>query len=48
MGGIFGMMGGMMRASDERIKENVHRVGTVFAADPHGERQGIADLRLQL
>ena len=35
MGGIFGMMGGLMRASDERIKENIHKVGTVFAADPH-------------
>ena len=41
MGGIFGMMGGMMRASDKRIKENVNRVGTVFAADPHGDERAL-------
>jgi hypothetical protein len=33
MGGIFGMMGGLAR-SDRRVKENVHRIGTVFAAKP--------------
>lgn len=33
MGGIMGMMGGMMKMSDERQKENIHRIGTVFTAD---------------
>jgi Chaperone of endosialidase len=41
MGGIFGMMGGLMRASDERIKDNIQKVGTVFAADPHGDERAL-------
>lgn len=32
MGGLFGMMGGMMKMSDERMKDNVVPIGTVFAA----------------
>lgn len=31
MGGIFGMMGGLLK-SDRDEKENIHRIGTVFAA----------------
>lgn len=37
MGGIFGMMGGLVR-SDRRAKENIDKVGTVFAAGPDGEK----------
>lgn len=37
MGGIFGMMGGMTR-SDRRVKEDIDRVGTIFAAGPDGEK----------
>jgi hypothetical protein len=37
MGGIFGMMGGMVR-SDRREKENIDRVGTVFAANEDGDK----------
>jgi len=37
MGGIFGMMGGLAR-SDRRAKENIDKVGTVFAAGPDGEK----------
>jgi hypothetical protein len=37
MGGIFGMMGGMVR-SDRREKENIDRVGTVFAANENGDK----------
>jgi hypothetical protein len=33
MGGIFGMLGGMMKMSDERQKDNVVKVGSVFATD---------------
>ena len=33
MGGIFGMLGGMMKMSDERMKENIVKVGSVFATD---------------
>jgi len=37
MGGIFGALGGLAR-SDRRVKENIDRVGTVFAAGPDGEK----------
>jgi Chaperone of endosialidase len=33
MGGIFGMLGGMMKMSDERQKEDIVKVGSVFATD---------------
>ena len=39
MGGIFGMLGGMMKMSDERMKENVVPLATVFATDPEGGRE---------
>jgi hypothetical protein len=32
MGGIFGALAGTIKPSDRRVKENIHRVGTVFAA----------------
>jgi hypothetical protein len=45
MGGIFGMMGGMMKMSDERQKENIVKVGSVFATDvDQDERNRAADL----
>jgi hypothetical protein len=45
MGGIFGMLGGMMKMSDERMKENVVRIGSVFATDiDHDEPNRSADL----
>src|SRR5678810_39890 len=45
MGGIFGMMGGMMKMSDERMKENKVRVGSVFATDvDNDEPNRAADL----
>ena len=34
MGGIFGLGAGALKASDERIKENKIKVGTVFSAKP--------------
>jgi len=34
MGGVLGLGAGALKASDERIKDNVVRVGTVFATDP--------------
>lgn len=37
MGGIFGMLGGMMKMSDERTKDNVVPLATVFATDPEGD-----------
>ena len=39
IGGIFGMLGGAMKMSDERTKDNVVPMGTVFAADPEGDRK---------
>jgi len=39
MGGIFGMLGGMMKMSDERMKDNVVPIASVFATDPKGERE---------
>jgi endosialidase-like protein len=39
MGGIFGMMGGMMKMSDERMKENIVPVGTVFATNDNDEKK---------
>ena len=39
MGGIFGMLGGMMKMSDERMKDNVVPLATVFATDPKGDRE---------
>jgi len=39
MGGLFGLAGaGIMRPSDERIKDDITPVGSVFAADPEGEK----------
>jgi hypothetical protein len=40
MGGIFGMVGGLakMGASDRRLKENLDRIATVFAADSDGDK----------
>ena len=37
MGGLFGMAGGMMKMSDERTKENIAPLGTVFSANAKGE-----------
>ena len=34
MGGIFGMMGGLMRASDRRVKEDIKQIGTAYVGDP--------------
>jgi hypothetical protein len=39
MGGILGLGGAAIKASDERIKKNVDRVGTVFAFDEEAERR---------
>jgi len=39
MGGIFGMMGGMMKMSDERVKDVGPKLATVFAAGDDGERK---------
>jgi Chaperone of endosialidase len=40
IGGIFGMVGGLakMGASDRRLKENLDRIATVFAADSDGDK----------
>jgi len=42
MGGIFGMMGGMARGagtlSDRREKEDIEKVGSIFAASPEGDK----------
>jgi hypothetical protein len=38
MGGIFGAMGGMVK-SDRREKEDIEKVGTIFAAGPDSERE---------
>ena len=44
MGGIFGMLGGMMKMSDERQKEDIVKVGSVFATDvDHDEAPHAAD-----
>ena len=37
MGGIFGALGGLAR-SDRREKENIDKVGSIFAAGPDGEK----------
>ena len=39
MGGLLGLGAGAIRASDERVKENIVPMGTVFAATPEGERK---------
>jgi hypothetical protein len=39
MGGILGLGGQAIRASDERVKENIGKVGTVFAYDEEAERK---------
>jgi hypothetical protein len=39
MGGILGAGAGLLQASDERIKENIVPMGTVFAADQDGKRK---------
>lgn len=41
MGGIFGMMGGMMKMSDERMKENVVPLGKVFATNDNDEKKAL-------
>ena len=38
MGGIFGAMGGMVK-SDRREKEDIDKVGTIFAANSDGEKK---------
>jgi hypothetical protein len=38
MGGIFGALGGVAR-SDRRFKDDIEKVGSVFAAGPDGEKQ---------
>jgi hypothetical protein len=44
MGGIFGMLGGMMKMSDERQKDDIVKVGSVFATDvDHDEAPRAAD-----
>jgi hypothetical protein len=39
MGGVLGLGAGAMKASDERMKEDIDRVGTVFAFDEDAERK---------
>jgi hypothetical protein len=39
MGGILGLGAGAMKMSDERLKKNVDRVGTVFAFNEDAERK---------
>ena len=39
MGGILGLGAGALKASDRRMKENVDRIATVFAADSGGEKR---------
>jgi hypothetical protein len=39
IGGVLGLGAGALRASDRRLKENVSKMGTVFAADAEGERK---------
>jgi hypothetical protein len=39
MGGILGLGAGALKASDERMKEDVDRVGTVFAFNEDAERE---------
>jgi hypothetical protein len=42
MGGLFGLAGGVAKGalSDRRAKENIHRIGTVFAASSVAEADG--------
>lgn len=37
MGGVLGIGAGALKASDERLKENKVKLGTVFSATPHAE-----------
>jgi len=39
MGGLFGMAGGAMKMSDERQKENITPMASVFAVDPKGKKK---------
>jgi hypothetical protein len=41
MGGILGMVGGAAKlgASDRRLKDNINRIATVFAATPTGQKK---------
>jgi hypothetical protein len=39
MGGLLGLGAGVIKASDERIKENIVPMGTIFAAGERGERR---------
>lgn len=37
LGGVLGLGGNLAKLSDRREKENIHKLGTVFAADPEGD-----------
>jgi hypothetical protein len=37
IGGLFGLAGAGVKASDRRVKKNIHRLGSVFAAKRHDE-----------
>lgn len=37
VGGLFGLAGAGVKASDRRVKKNIHKLGTVFAAKRHDE-----------
>ena len=39
MGGLFGLAGAGIRASDERVKEDIAPMGSVFSATDDGERE---------
>jgi hypothetical protein len=39
MGGILGLGGAAIKASDERVKDNVSQIGTVFAYDEKDEKR---------
>ena len=37
LGGVLGLGGNLAKLSDRREKENIHKIGTVFAADAEGD-----------
>ena len=39
MGGLLGLGAGAMKLSDRREKDDIDRIGTVFAADDGGDRK---------
>lgn len=41
MGGIMGLGAGMLMRSDRRVKENIKKIGTVFAFDEEAEKRGL-------